>query len=147
MTLQRTSSIQSAPPSGRNRPFGLKALIALLLIQGLLSIAVVIALFVTDLPIFNTQTASPDDQVVNLISYVILGAARFIIAVGLWRLHRWAWLWMMLQLAGSMAIDIQTYYAGQPLYASMILNVIVVFYLNQHEVQALFATAKEVEAP
>ena len=146
MTFLRTSPIQNSRPTGRSRPFGLKAIIVLLLFQALLSIVVVIALLVTNVPILNAQPYSPNSQIVNLISYALLGVSRFIIAVGLWRLRRWAWLWMMLQMAGSMAMDIQTYYAGQPLYVSMILNVILVFYLNQHEVQQLFTTPEEAEA-
>lgn len=150
MTILHSAQPPSPQPTGRSRrPFGLKALIVLLVLQALLSILVVMSLLLVE-PLLQSQgnllSELLDAQVSNVIVYTILAVLRLLVAIGLWRLQRWAWLWMMVQLAVSMAMDIQTYYTGQPIYFSMLLNVILVFYLNQHEVQALFATAEEAES-
>jgi len=64
----------------------------------------------------------------------------FAIAAGLWRLKRWAWvavmLWTGLTLAGALAYYLQ----GKPEYALMVEGVVIVFYLNQRDVQQAFAT-------
>ncbi|MCB0085694.1 MAG: hypothetical protein KDE50_04865 [Caldilineaceae bacterium] len=152
MSAINTAQIQplpSPPQPGRpRRPFGLKALVVLLVLQALLSIAVGITLVLASsyLPADSGVRAQLFDVPgLSLITYSMLGASRFIVAIGLWRLRRWAWVWMMVQLAVSMVQDIQSYYGGQPLYPSMILNVIVVFYLNQHEVQDLFTLRQRQE--
>jgi uncharacterized membrane protein (DUF2068 family) len=82
-------------------------------------------------------------EVLSLVSMAIINP---ICAVGLWRRQRWAWLLSMLQLGFFMLGDLYSYFTGSPResYAwSMLLNVGMVFYLNQRDVQALFLTKKE----
>ncbi len=63
---------------------------------------------------------------------------QLVIMIGLWRLRRWAWFLFMVQLGIGMAIYIWAYVNGVALYIYMLLNIIMVFYLNQHEVQHVF---------
>jgi len=57
---------------------------------------------------------------------------------GLWRMQRWAWFITMLDLGLSMSIGLYSYYYGDPDYWTMFFNVVMVFYLNQREVQNAF---------
>jgi uncharacterized membrane protein (DUF2068 family) len=63
------------------------------------------------------------------------------IIVGLWRMQRFAWVLIMIQVGLSMAFDLWGYFHGYPSYASMLIDVIIVFYLNQREVQRAFSSA------
>jgi uncharacterized membrane protein (DUF2068 family) len=69
---------------------------------------------------------------------VVFAAAMIVIAVGLWRLRRWAWVGTMIVIGVSLASDILSYFHGNPYYGSMVLHVFTVFYLNDRDVQNLF---------
>lgn len=58
--------------------------------------------------------------------------------IGLWRFRTWGWS-LALVLAGFvLALDIGWWLAGDPRYPGMFLNMIVVFYLNQRDVRAIY---------
>lgn len=61
-----------------------------------------------------------------------------IVALGIWLLRRWAWVATMILIGAGMAIGILRYARETPLYPTMVLNLLTVFYLNQREVQDLF---------
>ena len=85
---------------------------------------------------------SPMDILQMVLTFVINGVC----AVGLWRRQRWAWFLTMLQLGAFMISDLYSYFTNSPpeTYAwSMLLNVFMVFYLNQRDVQAIFLTKNE----
>jgi hypothetical protein len=124
------------------RPFGLKAIItlqALLVVSGVFIVAVSILAL-------NLQSEigldDVDDLLRSLPFYVaqlsILVVLRTICVIGLWRYKRWAWFLMMLLLTYSMAVDIVAFFRGTAYYLLMLFNVIMVFYLNQRDVQELF---------
>jgi uncharacterized membrane protein (DUF2068 family) len=62
------------------------------------------------------------------------------IIVGLWRMQRFAWVLIMVQVGLSMTFDLWGYFHGYPSYVSMLIDVIIVFYLNQREVQRAFSS-------
>ena len=70
---------------------------------------------------------------------------QLMIAIGLWRMQRWAWFAMMVFVGWTMVVDIWRVMYGEADYPGMLLNVIMVFYLNQRDVQRAFIrlTAKE----
>ncbi|MCB9162796.1 MAG: DUF2127 domain-containing protein, partial [Caldilineaceae bacterium] len=142
MVLQEMGSSEVDPRGRRRRPFGLKAIMTLLVLQiiaGLLAILFfVIAMNLPpDIPLDEL-----DDLVLSMPFYVaqqsVLAVLRLVCLFGLWRLKRWAWFLMMLLLTYSMAVDIVAFFRGNPIYIAMLLNVAMVFYLNQREVQELF---------
>jgi hypothetical protein len=68
-----------------------------------------------------------------------------ILVGGLVALQRWAWVGIMLIVGLGLAVGIWLYFdskvpgsGNEPRYANMLVNVIVVFYLNQRGVQAAF---------
>ena len=142
MVLQEMGSSEVDPRGRRRRPFGLKAIMTLLVLQiiaGLLAILFfVIAMNLPpDIPLDEL-----DDLVLSMPFYVaqqsVLAVLRLVCLFGLWRLKRWAWFLMMLLLTYSMAVDIVAFFRGNPIYIAMLLNVAMVFYLNQREVHELF---------
>jgi hypothetical protein len=67
---------------------------------------------------------------------VLLG---LVVAVGLWRLDRWAWVATMLWAGSSMASALIAHIQGNPTsHAVMALSVLQVFYLNLSDVQRAF---------
>ncbi len=138
--------VPSKPAPGRHRPFGLFVIITLLILQVLLGALVVIlgvlSVVVQSATEFvGTIMANPLAPVDTLL--VPLWA--LVVVVGLWRYHRWAWYMMMLLLAYWMATDAINYFNAAPDYFPMLLNVAMVFYLNQREVQQLFVSRSGTE--
>jgi hypothetical protein len=139
----------SQQPSGK-RPFGVTAII-ILKVVGFFSLVG----DVLGLPISNLSTLFPmgwysndtlaftlsSDNIALLIA-LTLGLAiltwQLAMIIGLWLLKRWAWFFVMAQLGLSMAFCLWAYFQGVQLYIYMLLNVIMVFYLNQSEVQHVF---------
>jgi hypothetical protein len=74
------------------------------------------------------------------VAVVLLG---WVIAVGLWRLKRWAWVAAMIWTGMALAVSLELYFRGHPNYLLMILHIIIVFYLNQRDVQRAFGEAPE----
>ena len=60
------------------------------------------------------------------------------VIVGLWRLKRWTWVTTMIFVGIGLTLGIIQYLRDQPLYGTMLLDVFIVFYLNQRDVQDLF---------
>ena len=142
----------STPPP--RRPFGLYAIIVIQLLLALLSI---VLLALAGLAIIMAYTATEagvtladlDMSISDLVTLALIPVVNLICAVGLWRRQRWAWFLTMLQLGVFMLSDLYSYFTGDPpaSYAwSMLLNVVMVFYLNQREVQALFMRKPNKEA-
>lgn len=67
------------------------------------------------------------------------------LAVGLWRLHYWAWYLTFLWVGVSMAGALVSYVQGERPYEVMAIGVIAVLYLNQRSVQTAFRPFLEEE--
>ena len=78
-----------------------------------------------------------DADLDRLIRYAA-AAGYFVVAVGLWTFRRWAWAALMIVVGLSLGEGIVWYLRGEPRYATMLCNVLIVFYLNQRELQRLF---------
>ena len=136
-------SLGSLPAFERvQRPFGLKAIVALLLVQAIAG-AVVVAAYVlgsqNPLAQLSTISTTLSAASVLVISQLALAPLRLAAAIGLWRIHHWAWLLTMMVLAYTLASEIIAFFLTQPNFLMMVLGVVTVFYLNQREVQDLFA--------
>ena len=151
------SAITGAKPldiKARRRPFGLLAIIVIqvltmlgsgfLLLLFVVGFAFATRMIVVDgiSPAAFDWKLSPFDILLMVLTFVVNGVC----AIGLWRRQRWAWFLTMLQLGAFMISDLYSYFTNSPAetYAwSMLLNVFMVFYLNQRDVQAIFLTKNE----
>ncbi len=151
------SAITGATPldvKTKRRPFAMLAIIVIQVItmlgRGLLLILFLVGfIFASRMivvegidPAAFDWKLSPMDILQMVLIFVINGVC----AVGLWRRQRWAWFLTMLQLGAFMLSDLYSYFTNSPpeTYAwSMLLNIFMVFYLNQRDVQAIFLTKNE----
>jgi hypothetical protein len=124
----------------RKRPFGIAAVTLLLLL-----LAAVIGLEVRrgrlDLP-WQFPPQVPRAATIQMLGYAVT-ALLVLIAAGMWRLRRAAWVGTMLLVGFLMVIELVWYARGNPRYHIMILCVLIVFYLNQRQVQGLFRGGAE----
>jgi hypothetical protein len=121
----------------RRRPFGVYAIAALLVLD-----AVAIALGASNPELsrtlgFHVRFGERVDW--PLVEYVVAGLI-VVVALGLLLLRRWAWVATMVLIGAGLATGIWLYFNGTERYVNMLLNVFVVFYLNQRAVQAAFET-------
>ena len=123
------------------RPFGLYAITALLLINGTLvaldvsrsyvSVGIHLGLL---RPVLAGLQAQDVDKVIRLLS----AAGFFAVSIGIWTFRRWAWVALMIVVGMALGEGILRYLGREPRYLTMLLNVLIVFYLNQRNVQRLF---------
>jgi hypothetical protein len=69
--------------------------------------------------------------------WVLVGI--FLLAViGLLLLKRWGWILTMITTGTGLAVTIWSYIDGNPRYVPMLIYIVIVFYLNQRDVQVPF---------
>lgn len=141
------------------RPFGLNVIIVMqvltVLFTGGLLALVVIAVYLAE---SNGLAAgiTPEDwaalgSAMNFYEISMLLFAfvvNLLCAVGLWLRRRWAWYLTMIQVGVFMLEDLQAYFTSAPpenYVWTMLLNVVMVFYLNQREVQAVFQRKEQTD--
>jgi hypothetical protein len=125
--------------SPNKRPFGV-SVIVLLIAAYILFMASVFYLSI------KSQDSSISAQLVNILNptqvLAILAIELIIllaIAIGLWRLQQWAWLLLMIWVGIQMSFDLLDYFYGHHIRISMLISVIIVFYINQQEVKKAFS--------
>jgi len=79
-----------------------------------------------------------DAGILTIVNGVII-AVWSVVIVGLWLLQRWAWLMVMISTGITLIFALWRYFEGSPDYLGMLLNVAVVFYLNDRSVQRTYA--------
>ena len=119
----------------RKRPFGVTAIV-ILQAASILALAVDIYRMQADQSIFFLPGVEYSGLAIPISLAIIL--FELVIAFGLWRLKRSAWVLIMIQQGIGMSVYLWFYANGEPLYLSMLFSVIIVFYLNQREVQQAF---------
>ena len=77
------------------------------------------------------------------IGLIVLGVLTFIVSIELLRLKNWAWLASMTLQGIGLTFSLLAYARQEPNYPAMFLGVLLVFYLNQHEVQEAFRRTGE----
>lgn len=139
------SDAPSPPVQRARRPFGLNAIIVLqwltVVVSAVLLALLGIALGAAYLAAEQGQAVAFDISLLEPFDLMFTLLINLVCAIGLWRRQRWAWLLTMLQLGLFMFQDLYGYFTGAPSETfawTMLLNVIMVFYLNQREVQAVF---------
>ena len=132
---------QEQPASGARpprRPFGLYAILVMLGLQMVAgAVAFGLVVFNADiLPESFLAAVGTNPWDVPLLAAEVLLV--LVLIVGLWLYQRWAWPLMVLMLAYWMITDAYDYFFATPRYVSMLVDVVIFFYLNQREVRGLF---------
>jgi lysylphosphatidylglycerol synthetase-like protein (DUF2156 family) len=124
--------------SPNKRPFGV-SVIVLLIATYILFMASVFYLSI------RSQDSSIAAQLVSILNptqvLAVLAIELIIlltIAIGLWRLQQWAWFLLMIWVGIQMFFDLMAYFYVREIHASMLISVIIVFYINQREVKKAF---------
>ena len=128
--------MKSKTQNQKKIPFGVTAIIVLQFASAAVTIVSLSANagLLARLQHFDLNAVMTEEAL--LFTVIVL---QVMIAIGLWRMQRWAWFVMMVFVGWSMALDIWRVMYGSPNYWRMLLNVIIVFYLNQRDVQRAFS--------
>jgi hypothetical protein len=134
---------QMAEPSAEaisrpKRPFGVTMIAVILVIS---SPTAALGWLVQDSPFGLDEVYQQTSDVIS----TLFALSGIVLAVGLWRLKRWAWVGAMIWFGVEMAGSLIAWRQGEPHYALMGLGIISVFYLNQRDVQRAFGTARHRE--
>ena len=73
-----------------------------------------------------------------MIYFIATSAVQVLIVIGLWRMKRWGWFLVMLNTGVGMFLNIWAYFYARPNYVAMAVSVLIVFYMNQRDVQQAF---------
>ena len=122
-------------PTQPKRPFGVYAIIALLLLR-VLSISLDLERIRQGLTPLTLPDLDNSSSLVVVIAITI--AAILAVCIGLFLLKRWAWIAVMILIGINLLYGIVYYLNGGQPFVSLLLDVISVFYLNQSTVQAAF---------
>jgi len=149
----QTETIHPEARGAGRRPFGLYAIMLLLLLMALPAALDIIFIrfgYPTLLPrqiamLFRDSVGilklllslQPQDSIVILINLSVI-TALLILILGLWFRRRWAWIGTMLIIGVGLAYNIRLYLIDDPQYFNMLIHVIAVFYLNERSVQIAF---------
>lgn len=71
---------------------------------------------------------------------LVFGAFGLLLAIGLWRLQRWAWVATMVWQGIGLAAALYLYFQGEHDYVWLAAGAGTVLYLNQGDVQRVFAS-------
>ena len=71
------------------------------------------------------------------LGWVWIGFA-VLAVLGLLMLKRWGWILTMILTGIGLSYSIWSYFQGNPHYTPMVIYLVIVFYLNQHDVQSPF---------
>ena len=126
------------------RPFGIKMLTIVKLLTGLAYISYAV-LYSLDNNLFTQLDFFGHSDQYDFIIFLI-NTPSILIAYAIWRLKRWAWIMVMLQSGIHMAVDFNYYLQGEAPFAQMFINIVIVFYLNQHDVQHIFLSNDEPQS-
>lgn len=126
------------------RPFGIYAIMVL----QLLNIAANFFGFVR-LQMGMSTLVLPNVNDVRVIGIVNIVVAVLLLLVvwGLWRLKYWAWFSTMVLTGIALIFGIWQYWHGATPYASLLINALIVFYLNQNDLRRLFEGKSAWEVP
>jgi hypothetical protein len=70
--------------------------------------------------------------------YLVLSLVGIIVLIGFMRLHRWAWVVLMVWTSVSLTAALINFFYNRPNYLVMVSYTIIAFALNQPEVQRIF---------
>ena len=117
------------------RPFGIYAIIVLQLLNILANFTDMIRVQrgLSTLALPNVQ----DSRILAVVNIVIAVILIFII-IGLWRYQYWAWFATMVVTGIALILGIWQYFHGGSPYVNLLINSLVVLYLNQRDLRRIF---------
>jgi uncharacterized membrane protein (DUF2068 family) len=117
------------------RPFGIYAIIVLQLLNILANFTDVIRVQIglSTLALPNVQ----DSRILAAVNILIAVVLIFII-IGLWRYQYWAWFATMVVTGIALILGIWQYFHGGSPYVNLLINSLVVLYLNQRDLRRIF---------
>jgi hypothetical protein len=118
----------------KRRPFGLYLIIIL---QLLLAILLSMVLLGEKTIVTYLKVLIQNPLFYSWFGWVLIGALVLSI-LGLLMLKRWGWILTMILTGIGLSYSIWSYFQGNPHYIPMVLYLVIVFYLNQRDVQAAF---------
>lgn len=147
----QTTPVGSTKTVATKRPFGVTLVGALLLVQGLLLLMLAAAVIFLNVSLAGSisgvvLTASLTRlTMTGVLSAVLIGALGIFIAlsgIGMLRLVSWAWLAAMALQGWTLALFLFGYFirgqSNYSTYPSVLLTLIIVFYLNSRTVRRTF---------
>jgi uncharacterized membrane protein (DUF2068 family) len=130
---------QPLKSSPSKRPFGVSVIVLLIAAYILFTVSV----FYLSIKSQDSSISAQLVQIMNPTEIRAVLVAELIIllaiAIGLWRLRQWAWFLLMIWVGIQMFFDLMDYFYGHHIHASMLISVIIVFYINQREVKKAFS--------
>ncbi len=133
------------------RPFGVIIIAFLLLLNGMLATArgagIAYQFYEEQNGHLEPDKISDRAEDLTLIEWLTLPvtAAGIVIAWGIWALRPAAWLATMTLQGLYLAAQLYDYSQGQNVYPQLLVTVLTVFYLNQHDVKLVFHTISTTE--
>jgi hypothetical protein len=127
----------------QSRPLGLYVLLILQLV-----VAVLLALYLMGLeevlPFLRMMVRNP---LFSLLAPGWLMVGMLLLAVlGMLLQKRWGWVLSMIVTGLGLAFAIWSYFQGTANYLPMLIDVVIVFYLNQRDVQKYFENSRGQES-
>jgi hypothetical protein len=128
------------------RPFGVIIIAFLLLLNGMLATAhsarIAYQFYEEQNGQIDPEKISERAEDLTLLEWLTLPitAAGIVIAWGMWALRPAAWLATMTLQGLYLAAQLYDYSQGQNVYPQLLVTVLTVFYLNQHDVKLVFRT-------
>lgn len=126
------------------RPFGVMVIALLLVFNGFLG-AVQLGHEAYDVIQREDGVISRDvmvdvSQRLTAVEWITLpfSLAGIMLAVGLWQLRSWAWMFAMFLQGLYLAVQLYDYFQGEAVHLNLLVSVLTVLYLNQSEVQLVF---------
>ena len=135
----------SSATAKKKRPFGV-TVIVILQVVNLVLLIITVAFYdywLVKLSVTFTQSTPLTTQLItnvysNIAVDILIIAYMIIVSYGFWHLNRWAWFLTMIQMGISLFINLWRYFNGTSNYLAMTILIVMVFYLNQREVQQAF---------
>lgn len=133
------SEFEERSASSRDRPFGVTAIAFL---QAVISAIAIYRWWLSD-PLDARFT---EREVYLSSASVALAVTGLIVAVGLLVMVRWAWPLALFVLSVQLGVGLWAYYHDQPIYETMFLSVVSIFYLNSRDVRDAFGFVRARES-
>lgn len=131
----------------RKRPIILK-IVCILLFLRVAFIAILVTFLSLGITFFEKE--EPLSQVLGAgITLAVAGLGVFLLiaAIGLWQLQPWAWRLNVMIMGFLLVSDLWTHFANASNLEndlSLLLNILIVFYLVYPEVRGLFSATREI---